>query len=217
VAGGGGAGFGVEFLHSLLEEFIGVGAGDEIFVTEEKSGNALETKAIGFVAVSIDKIGKLGIFEGGGDAERIKTGKLGESVNVARRFDGMSIEPIVVHDQEMEGIAATDGGSIGGSNVGKASVDPNRARPEIESKFGKDAAGDMSVFAGNCGMSGIWHMVSSRRAKLERPPVDVEFVVIVEFFNREGGEIAVGAGEIGPSIKEERHAKSPSFHPARRL
>lgn len=207
----------MKFFHSFLEEFIGVGTGDEIFVTEEKSGNTLEAKAIGFLAVGIDKIGKPGIFEGGGDAERIKTGKLGESVNVARRFDGMSIEPIVVHDEEMEGIAATDGGCIGGSNVGKASVDPNGARPEIESKFGKDAAGDMRVFAGNRGMSGIWHTVSSRRTKRERAPVDVEFVVIVEFFNGEGGEIAVGASEIGPNIKEERHARSPSFQPARRL
>ena len=207
----------MEFFDGLLEEFVGVGAGDEIFVTEEKSGNTLETKTIGFVAVGINDIGELGIFEGGGDAERIETGKLSQSVNVARRFDGMSIEPIVVHDQEMEGIAATDRGSVGSSNMGKASVDAHGARPEIQSKFGKDTAGDVSVLASNRGISGIWQMGRARRTKLERAPVGVEFVVMVEFFNGEGGEIAVGAGEIGPSIKEERHAKSPSFHPATRL
>lgn len=143
MSGGGGVGFGMKFFDGFEEEVVGVCAGDEIFVGEEKSGDALKAEAICFVAVVVDENGEPGIFESGGDAERIETGKLGESMNIARRFDGLTIEPVVIHDQEMEGITTTDGRSVGGGDVGKASVDANGAGAKIESKFGKGTAGDV--------------------------------------------------------------------------
>ena len=93
MAGGGSTGFGVKFFDSLLEEFVGVRARDEVFVGEKESGDSLQAEAIGFLAIGVDKIGKRGIFEGGGDPQGVETGNFGETMNVARRFDGMPIEP----------------------------------------------------------------------------------------------------------------------------
>jgi hypothetical protein len=147
----------MKFFYGLEEEIVGVCAGDEVFVREEKSGNTLKTEAVGFVAIIVDEIGEFGIFEGRGDAKRIEASKLGEAMNIARRFDGMSIEPIVIHDQEMEGVAAANRGSVGGGDVGEASVDADGAGAKIEAKLGKDAAGDVRVFAGQRGVTGRWH------------------------------------------------------------
>lgn len=72
MGGGGGAGFGVEFFYGFQEEFVGMRAGDEVFVCEEESGDTLETKTIGFLPVVVDQVGEPGIFEGGGDAERVE-------------------------------------------------------------------------------------------------------------------------------------------------
>lgn len=54
----------------------------------------------------------------------------------------------MIHDEEMEGVTSSNGGGVSGGDVGEASVDADGAGPEIESKFGEDAAGNVRVLAG---------------------------------------------------------------------
>lgn len=84
VARSGGVRFGVKFLDSLSQEFVRVCPGDQIFVREEQGGHTLQSTAIGFIAIVVDHIGKLGILQRGGDPERIQTAKLGEPMNIPR-------------------------------------------------------------------------------------------------------------------------------------
>jgi hypothetical protein len=131
VAGGGSTGFGVKFFDGLLEEIVGMCAGDEVLVGEKESGDSLEAEAIGFLTIGVDKISKCGILEGGGDPEGIEAGNFGEAMNIAWRFDGVPIEPVVVHREEMKGITATNGKGVGGSDVRQTSADSRRTRLEF--------------------------------------------------------------------------------------
>jgi hypothetical protein len=156
MAGGRSTGFGVKFFNSLLQEFVGMRAGDEVFVGEKQSGDSLEAAAIGFLAIGVDNIGECGILEGGGDSEGVETGNFGKAMNVARRFNGVTIQPVVVHGQEMKGIAPANGGGVRGSDMRETSTDVSGAGPEFETKFGKDTTGNVVVFASNARVSRMW-------------------------------------------------------------
>ena len=67
MARNGGVRFGVKFLDGLSQELVRVRPGNQIFVCEEQRGHTLQSTAIGFVAIVVDHIGKLGILQRGDD------------------------------------------------------------------------------------------------------------------------------------------------------